>query len=333
MRKVKMKVRLYNIVIILFCLFFLAVLCSSLITGKNSIIKNLVSDCEVYTVDDLYKCYNEQQYVAVHAMQVLDTGYERIENDRTTAKFVIVNIDGHAMVSVMRDYEANRLFGDETGHILIRGKLEKFIKSEAKVSDSIEMQFKLAFKDEFTKEELETLFTSVQLNQYQGDKGMLIFFLFLDIAIIYWILKIIIKKIPTIITPNNYYLNSYISLKDEVKVNKIMEEINYCHYHYKKFYVTENFLVIKQGSKFQVADKDCIAWIYEKKFSFNFIPMSHYIVVYSFDRKRTLHVPVYGINGESIMNILMKECPNATFGYSSRLSKLWRENPNSFIRK
>ncbi len=330
----KLSVWFREVMGLLFWGFLLVIAISGLFTGSNSVIKNLTSDCVIYTVEDLEKCYNENQYVEVHTMQVLDGGYEHIEDNNGTGKFVIINLDGHGMISLLKESLADSLLTNEIEQVVIKGKIEKFSQSNKTVSDNIEKQYKEAFKDVHTEEELATLFTAIQFNQYDADKGTLIFLLVFYIAAIIWFLSRIIRKIPGVIKPEQYHFNNSVSIREKPDFNKVLEEFDSKKYYfqYKNIYITEHYLIKKRGKRLHVTSKDCIAWIYEKKVTVNFITYSHYIVVHTFDRKRALRITVNEKNKTFIMEALRKECPNATFGYNYSLASLWRKNPERFIK-
>lgn len=334
MENLKKMVKMHSIKIIFIWIFFIVIAVTLMIIGDITP-KSLVSYCKVYNEDDLSRCFKENPYVEVHTQKVYDTNYDYVHNKKVTARFVDVDIDGYAMITLMTPSTAQKLIVSESEDIVIKGKLEKFDRgAKLKGYNAIKEFYVSSLSDTMTREEVMNNFTLVQLNEYNGSKTSIYIWAVLGVGITILFFVLIIKQIKFIVHPEQYHLNKNITLSDEKAVEKIMKELesNEYSYHDKNIYITKHYLISKIGGML-VAEKKNVAWIYEKIIKQNGITTGKSWIVFSLDQKNPFNFGNFGKKHKELGEILEKEFPNATFGYSDELNKKWHKNPEEFIKK
>lgn len=297
--------------------------------------RSLVSYCQVYNEDDLSQCFQENPYVEIHTKKVYDTNYDYIHNKKVTARFVDVDLNGYFMITLMTPTKANNLINSESENIVIKGKLEKFdTGAKLKGYNAIKELYLNSLKDTMTREEVMNNFTLVQLNEYNGSKTGIYIWTVIGTGLILVFVVLILKQFQFVIHPEKYHLNKNTTLSDEKNVEKIMKELesNEYSYHDKNIYITKHYLISKIGGM-AVAEKKNIAWIYENIIKQNGITTGKSWIVFSLDRKTPFNFGNFGKKHKELGEILKREFPNATFGFSEELSKKWKQNPDEFIKK
>lgn len=334
MNELRKKVKLHSIkIMIVWFGLAVAVMVFMFISSIN--FKSLTSYCQVYNESDLNRCWKENPYVEIHTTKVYDAEYDYLHNQKKVARFVDIDINGNSMIGLMEPTHATKLFNDQSEKVVVKGKLEKFEKgAKFKGYNAIKESYVKLFKEEASREEVMNSFTLLQLNQYQGSKSSIYFFALLGIGAIILFIVIACKQMKLVIHPEKYALNKYTTLEDEAKVGKILQELELGNYdfQYKDIYLTKNYLITKGGGM-KVAERNNIAWIYEKIMKQNGITTGKSWLIYSLDQKTPFQISVFGKKHNEIGEMLQKQFPRATFGYSNEYSKIWNKDPNSLIQK
>ncbi len=334
MENLKKIIKIHSIKITVIWIFFIMIVIALMFVG-NITPKSLTSYCQVHNEDDLNRCFKENPYVEIHTGKVYDTNYDYIHNKKIVARFVDIDLNDYFMISLMASSKAEALIADNSGNIVIKGKLEKFdTGAKLKGYSAIKELYVNSFSDTMTREEVMNNFTLVQFNEYSGTKMNLYFFAVLGTGFIILFLVLIFKQAKYIFHPEKYQLNKNITLCDEKNVEKIMTELDSKEYSYhdKNTYITKHYLIYKAGGM-AVAEKKNVAWIYEHIIKQKGITTGKSWIVYSLDRKAPFNLGNFGKKHKELGEILKKEFPNATFGFSNELSKKWKENPEQFIKK
>ncbi len=334
MENLKKMIKMHSIKVIFVWLFFIVIAVTLMIVGDITP-KSLISYCKVYNEDDLSRCFKENPYVEIHTKKVYDANYDYIHNKKVAARFVDIDLNGYFMISLMTPSKAQQLFTTESEDIVIKGKLEKFdTGAKLKGYNAIKEAYVVTMEEEATREEVMSNFTLVQFNEYNGSKIGIYIFAILGIGVIILFFVLIIKQFLFFIHPERYHLNKNITLGDEKSVEKIMKELesNDYSYHDKNIYITKNYLISKIGGM-AVAEKKNVAWIYEKIIKQNGITTGKSWIVFSLDQKNPFNFGNFGKKHKELGEILKKEFPNATFGFSNELSREWHKNPEIFIKK
>lgn len=334
MLEFKKKIRLHSIKMILIW-FSLAIFTVIVMLLGSINMKSLTSYCKVSNETDLNKCWKENPYVEIHTKAVVDAGYDYLYNKKKVARFSLIEVNGYAMVSLIEPQKLKQLESDTSQNIIIRGKLEKF-ESDAKLKgyNAIKDIMIQNYQGELTREEILNLFTLVQLNQYNGSKMSLYFFAVLGSLLICFFLFLGIKQIILMKNPNQYHFSNQITFADTKEVEKIANELKSKDYEfqYKNIYLTKHYLIVGTSVP-QLAKRENVAWIYEKVIKQRGITTNRSWVVYSLDRKNPLVLSSPSKKHQELGEQLRISFPNATFGYSTELSKKWSQNPDSFIEK
>lgn len=333
MEKLKKQIRFHSVKKMILWLLLAGIIIT--VMYVNSIhIKSLTSYCRIEKESDVNRCFHENPYVEVHTSKVYDAEYDYLYNKKKVARFVDVDINGYSMITLMTPEKATKLFEDESGNIVIRGKLEKF-DHDAKLKGyrAIQERYVTLFKEEATREEVLNNFTLVQFNEYRGSKTTLYIFTTLGLGATLFFLFLAFKELKYVVHPEEYHLNQNISLKEETKVEKIIKELENGQYDFQKknIYLTKNYLIDKFGGM-QVAERKNVAWIYEKITKQNGITSGKSWLVYSTDCKTPFHFAGFGKNHQELGEVLKEQFPHATFGYSNELAKQWNKNKEQFLK-
>lgn len=334
MLELKKRIRLHSIKMSLIW-FFLAIFTMILMLLGSINIKSLTSYCEVSSESDLNKCWKENPYVEIHTKAVVDAGYDYLYNKKKVARFSLVEVNGYAMVSLIEPQKLEQLKDDTSENIVIRGKLEKFEKdAKLKGYNAIKDIMVKNYQGELTREEILNLFTLVQLNQYNGSKMSLYFFALLGSFFICLFIFFGIKEIMLMKNPSKYHFSDQIMLADTKEVERIANELESKNYdfQYKNIYLTKHYLIVGTPVP-KLARRENVAWIYEKVVKQKGITTNRNWVVHSLDRKNPLVLSSPFKKHQELGEQLRISFPNATFGYSTELSKKWIKEPNSFIEK
>lgn len=311
----KIKRKGLNLLILNSILLILTFFCIYISIYDNRGIKDVFKVyCEVHTIADLEKCYNENYYIRIYFDNVYSTNYGYYIDEQLRAYYIDIDLEGYSLITVAKNDLAEELFNENNTITYIDGFITYLDDSEhhSGIVEKIKVDYLKTFGDEYTKEDIDNMVLPIQVNSYQNVKFDNISIICIFTCICAILIYFIIKGIYMLIKPTNYKYYSKIENKDLLK-DEYQDKIIYEN---SKVCLTPNYIISFSFGKVIIKENKSLVWIFQRITKYYGVNM-HKCYVLNFIDSDSI---IIDLKDEQILNQFKSDI---LFGYS-------KENLNKY---
>ncbi|WBW94675.1 DUF6709 family protein [Oceanirhabdus sp. W0125-5] len=296
---------------------------------------NINNPVMVETNEDYYDAVEKDSYVQISSKEIYDLGIVKTRSRRklgikiseTKMYYMALELEGRLLTISLPEKIYEEINKQQTGPYLIKGEFKEYSSKDFEyIRNSL-------IEDGLTVKEVDTLLYSNYLDYMTPLDSVSSYLIFsgLIMVVILVVFIPIIRKNSTALKSLKKYSNGNL----EKILQQIDNEIELSGvYKNKPFTITRSFLIVESNQIVFALPLSELMWVYKSTVK-NKTGKKFHSLVFVFSDKGKYKVDLNGkiqIIDETI-KFISENCSAPIIGYSEELDKLFKKNPDEFIKQ